>query len=341
MFHLFSQRCLSILLFACVCIISGCGGGQKNIIPNFGLDLGTLGGITSRAYAINNNGEVVGESLDVDNHWRPFIWTLADGMQELNTGGYPGSEARDINDFGQVVGTNADNSGDPHHAFLWTPGLGVLDLGTLPDATTSQAYAINNACHVVGASGGYAFVWTPNDGMIKLNNPQDQMQTVATDINNYDHIAGYYFDPPHGMGIFVWTAGTGMVKLGKFGYYSITAQAINDAGEIVGEAVIQDLSTNPHLPFKWSALNGMLVMDKFCDGLAKASGINNNGVAVGQSIDEQSRTMACYWTPNGQITNLGALGGEHSEAYDINDAGQVVGIASTPTHGHAVLWQIP
>jgi probable HAF family extracellular repeat protein len=39
------------------------------------------------------------------------------------------------------------------------------------------------------------------------------------------------------------------------------------------------------------------------------------------------------------ITDLGTLGGRMTFAYDVNDAGQVVGYSTTSVHSHAFLWQ--
>jgi probable HAF family extracellular repeat protein len=44
--------------------------------------------------------------------------------------------------------------------------------------------------------------------------------------------------------------------------------------------------------------------------------------------------------PTASIVNLGSLGGNHSSASDVNDLGQVVGSASTPSGDyHAFLYQ--
>jgi probable HAF family extracellular repeat protein len=69
------------------------------------LDLGTLGGTLSRAYAINASGQVAGASTTATGATHAFLWTPGQGMQDLGTlGGGPSSTARGINDQGQVVG---------------------------------------------------------------------------------------------------------------------------------------------------------------------------------------------------------------------------------------------
>ena len=68
-------------------------------------DLGALPGYPiARAYAVNNDNEVVGYSGDVfDDH--AFHWSASRGMVDLGNLGYPhGSSANDINDEGVIVG---------------------------------------------------------------------------------------------------------------------------------------------------------------------------------------------------------------------------------------------
>jgi probable HAF family extracellular repeat protein len=67
------------------------------------------------------------------------------------------SGARAINDFGQVAGY-AFNSGNFHHAFLYTNGQ-MQDLGTL-GGHNSYASDINDAGQVVGDSDGRAFLYS-------------------------------------------------------------------------------------------------------------------------------------------------------------------------------------
>lgn len=107
---------------------------------------------------------------------------------------------RAINAAGQVVGW-AKTSGDAAwHAFRYTDGVGMEDLGTL--GGDSGAEAINDASNVVGwsytATGQHAFVCTAKTGMVDLNDA---------------------IDPAAG-----WTL--------------VAAYGINASGEIVGQGVI-------------------------------------------------------------------------------------------------------
>ena len=112
-------------------------------------DLGTLGGTDSCAHAINEQGQIVGESFLANApHPHAFLWDNG-AITDLGTLGGPGSAALDINNNGQIVGYS-NVSGGVQHAFLWQDGQ-VIDLGAF-GGYLSVAYQINDNGLVVGYS---------------------------------------------------------------------------------------------------------------------------------------------------------------------------------------------
>jgi probable HAF family extracellular repeat protein len=132
------------------------------------ISLGTLGGgVNSSAYGINNSGQVVGETDTA-----PIL--------QLR------SRFTDVSPFGT-------------HAFLWTDGIGMRDLGDLGGGT-SRAMAINNNGLVVGSSrlingAVHAFSWTHTKGMIDLNSLlplfSGWVLIEASGVNDRGQITGY------------------------------------------------------------------------------------------------------------------------------------------------------
>jgi probable HAF family extracellular repeat protein len=113
--------------------------------------LGTLGGADSMVSAIDDRGDVVGESephgSDIrDQH--AFLWHNGK-MTDLGTLGGRFSDAAAVNDAGEVVGSSLTSSGVPH-AFLWKNGK-MTDLGTL-GGRDSEALGINEEGLIVGVS---------------------------------------------------------------------------------------------------------------------------------------------------------------------------------------------
>jgi len=127
-------------------------------------DLGTLPyGDGSRAFAINNQGDVVGAAANVvggapEYPEDPFIYHNG-VMTGLGNLGGPFSAAVSVNDLGQAVGYLGidylpGDPGDlyPRTAFLYANGE-MQVLGGLSPDVSSRANDINNLGQVVGSSG--------------------------------------------------------------------------------------------------------------------------------------------------------------------------------------------
>lgn len=159
------------------------------------VDLGTLGGISSEASAINDLGEVVGSSTTASGDTHAFSYTPATGMVDLGTisdgSGHYLAYAADISNNGEIVGRTSVGKDSDYHAFSYTPAGGMVDLGS------GGAAAVNDAGQVVGGGSGHvagglgAFSYTPAGGRVALPPlPNDWTNTWASDVNAGGQIVG-------------------------------------------------------------------------------------------------------------------------------------------------------
>ena len=138
---------------------------------------------------------------------------------------------------------------------------------------------------------------------------------------------------PHGAEThaFFWQKQGGIRDLGTLagGDYS-SAFAINDSGVVVGTSNI----ANSMHAFSWTLSGGLHDLGTLPGtDASSAFDINNQGQIVGSA-----GAHAALWT-QGNIQDLGTLGGPTSEAHGINNSGVVVGVSDTSTGPHAFLWQ--
>jgi probable HAF family extracellular repeat protein len=114
-------------------------------------DLSSLAGIPSNALAINDNGQIVGDTFAFDGvgSFTSSGFSILNGaIQFLPSLGGDATGANDVNNKGDIVGYSRLTNGGRTHAFLYRNGV-MQDLGTLT-ATESAAYAINESGAVVG-----------------------------------------------------------------------------------------------------------------------------------------------------------------------------------------------
>jgi len=137
-------------------------------------DLGTLGGSTSCAWAVNNAGKIVGEAADGQNITRACFWdsgSLSPQSLGLNVDA-PLSSVNCINNQGNMAGYYSPlGSGDDDQAFYWDQQRKDIT----PELYYNCACGISDANQVVGLraeqnSPDSTFLfWNPSKGTQDLN----------------------------------------------------------------------------------------------------------------------------------------------------------------------------
>ena len=279
-------------------------------------ELGTLGGNSSGASAINELGQVVGGATTA----APSTSHAVRWDNGVITNLLPGqvSGASGINDAGQVIGTLSAN----WRGFLLDNGV-FTDLGTLGGPGGTTPMGINNAGQVVGSSSStvstplgpmpHAFLWQ-NGVMTDLGVLPGDEDSGAAAINNEGQIVGSSgrTDPEtyeQTYRPFLYEDGV-MTALPVPSSESYAGD-INDAGVVVGtmragggfshwhayvyaDGVVTDL--NSRIP----AGSGLHVL--------YATGINNAGQIVGVAYDAQAHYHAVLLTPVAEGTPVVNIG---------------------------------
>jgi probable HAF family extracellular repeat protein len=251
------------------------------------VDLGTLGGPVSFGIDVNDQGQVagfsyVGSAINPATGiptQHPFIWEKG-RMTDISLGGSLGGAGL-INNRGQAIGDSNLPGDTEDHAFLWSNGA-VHDLGTL-GGTFSQPTGLTELTHISGVASPlgdqvvHAVLW--KDGSIHdLGSVDGDGCSWAWGLNSRDQVVGIsnpYCDFTVARA-FLWDHGT-MVDLNTLvpadsTLHLVYAEAINDAGEIVGIGVPPGVS-----PVDVERLGHayVLIPDRGAGGLTGASAAPN------------------------------------------------------------------
>ncbi len=271
--------------------------------------LGTLGGTTSSASAINDNGLIIGSSTNADGDLLGFTYSN-DAMAPLLPTSDNGGIGNGLNKNGSIVGGNGNG-------ILVANGTLLKEFNSLGGSGCS-AIAINTSGTIVGNSRGpdeqpRAFIYTggPADqfGGYPVTDLTDTITSSsgwilqsAKAINDAGKIVGYGIKDGN-YHAYMYTNGIITDLNPATGPNGLDgATAINAHDEIVGETATS--SGTPHAFIYrggvMTDLNSLIPSDSGWE-LTYASGINDAGQIVGQGFNAQGNARAFLLTPDGNV----------------------------------------
>ncbi len=286
------------------CLVSPSGFDQSFLFTHRRLvEVGTLGGIT-QAYAINDNGDIVGQGFLADQRTGHAFLKRNDitaPILDLHPPGYNDSYASAINNVGQIVGYTTLALHDQAHAFVYSDGvMNELD----PTVDYSYAAGINDEGEIVGeftpafGTNYTGFVWFPAHGILQdIGTLQGGSLSSVLAVNNSGYFVGWgqthsptCFEcyPMHALLGFAQPGQKpGLRDLGSLAGLQghSRATAINNRGEVVGNAAYTNPDSGGNHAFLLSA-NEMIDLNDHIRtnsgwNLEAAEGINDCGQIVG------------------------------------------------------------
>ncbi|HEV8292216.1 MAG TPA: DUF3466 family protein, partial [Tepidisphaeraceae bacterium] len=274
-------------------------------------NLGTLAGYAaSYAYAINNNGVIVGSALTAFNSSKAVRFQSPGSPSDLGMG--VGSIAYDVNTNGEIVG--AALVGQNYFGAYRSPTGQVTHLGTLSsDAFAhSEALAINDSGTIAGYSatdaGDSAFIRPAGGSMTAIgfpNQPVFYEYGYAWGINESGQIVGEGFNSDTQYHAFRYENGA-VTDLGTpVDFTTSQALAINNFGEIVGQGK-NSAGNGRAIIYSAGAIYDLNMLIPTNSGwtLTKARSINDNGYIVGEGISPSGQTHAFLLAPAGNVLTI-------------------------------------
>ncbi|MYM92422.1 DUF3466 family protein [Duganella vulcania] len=244
------------------------------------------------------------------------------------------------------------------------PSYIFIDLGTVDGSAGSNSIgvAINNAGKVVGTSsvdGGWTLThysseldstkldtysngvrWDNNGALPSL---ADVKHSYVTGLNNADQSVGAFtaaesFDAPRFYNAVRWTGKQAVILESQSG--DSIAYSVNDLGTVVGHVGLGTTDATGNLQYSAMLWNVSATTGAVTSKIL-ATGAFTEAYSInnaGQVVGTKQR-QATMWNPDNTVVNLSQLcGSNNGQAWAINAAGTAVGWNNFNWEGHPVMW---
>jgi probable HAF family extracellular repeat protein len=222
-------------------------------------------------------------------------------------------------------------------AFCATHTYTMIDLGVPAGDGYAVPRGVNSSGEVTGAIGpansATSSVFVYSNGTFTNLGTLGGNSGIGNGINSSGQVAGYSTNASGAYRALI-SNGDSLIDIGDLGGGSAVAYALNDAGQVVGSAVTGDGSNHPFLYSNGEMIDlGTLGSPEGNMWWNSAEGINNAGVVTGYGYTSTGTLSGFTWS-DGKMSALPSLGGDWTEAYAINNNGQVTGISTNKRGGN-------
>jgi probable HAF family extracellular repeat protein len=312
------------------------------------IGLGHLGGGYGSAHAVNNKGQIVGESLDRSYKTRAFLVnprdTDGDGKPDL---WFEDANGDGLNDL-MINLTSLESD-----AYEWR-ALKINEAGQALIERLERIAGLPCAYFVItpeDANGdGIPDSWYRDNGhdgnaLSRPIEPLAGSYATAVVMNNLGQVVGASSTADGSVHALLWTASMGTMDLGTIARgYAAYAVDVNDRGQVAGWCELTAGGSPRAFRITPRDRNGDGTPDQWFDdsngdgsndlmteltvtGLieCEAWDINANGEVAGTGWDASEDYRLVLWDAIGQGRILGGMAGDWGDAVKVNDHGQVMG----------------
>ena len=271
---------------------------------------------------------------------------------DLGTLGGASSYAADVNSVDVVVGWSQTGTGTTH-AFRWSAGAGMVDLGTLPGDAMSRAVAVLDGENgeILGVSGATdrwtPVVWSASGSVRPLPIPLISNLTIAlpTGFNSQGDVVGS--DGGTLQHAWIWSETDGKYDLSANVQGTSnegSAAAITESGLVVLTTRAYTCRRNPSCwrTYVWSKTSGygaLGTVGNDPEGSVTALGMNETGTVVGWTTSDETGASPYLWAAGSgfiRLANYSTGSSRYGYATAVNSNGIVVGADFEPASGSIV-----